>query len=132
MCEVKLSENEFGRAKEDEEHEKKFNRTYKDRLVEHIENRTLDKSTFFRAYQIFRNVWHMLGVPQSRLIFLIPRANTRLWSELNPPLATLTQPARGRVSVVAIEDVLDRLRADNQCPAELREYAAELTRKYVV
>jgi len=39
---------------------------------------------------------------------------------------------RGRISVVAIEDVIERLSTDGGCPKLLREYPRKLRRKCIV
>jgi hypothetical protein len=132
ICEVKLSEADFGKARADEEHKRKLRKTYRKVLDGHIDPRMLQEPQFFRAYQILRNVWHMLLVPGSKLVFILPRANARLWDELAPILDALHAGPRKRVSTVAIEDALAHLRNDAKCPPALREYARELEAKYVV
>jgi hypothetical protein len=132
MCEVKLSEAEFGKAPTDEKHRRKLKDIYRKRLADHVDARMLQEPQFFGAYQILRNVWHMLQVPGSTLLFILPRANTRLWKELTPALAALHAGTRERVSTVAVEDVLARLRNDAASPIALREYARQLEAKYVV
>jgi hypothetical protein len=132
MCEVKLSETDFGKATADAKHRRKLRETYRPVLTGHVAAPMLEERAFFRAYQILRNVWHMILVPGSRLVFLLPRANERLWDELAPALASLSPAMRRRVSIVAIEDLLATLQADAQCPTALREYARLLETKYVI
>lgn len=132
MCEVKLSEADFGRATADEKHRRKLRDTYRRVLTGHVSATMLEEAEFFEAYQILRNVWHMLSVPGSRLVFLLPRAHERLWAELEATLAALPPVTRSRVVVLGIEEVLVRLHSDSQCPLALRQYARLLERKYVV
>ncbi|MGB8297623.1 MAG: hypothetical protein WCG85_19555 [Polyangia bacterium] len=132
MCEVKLSEADFGRASTDEKHRRKLEVIYRRPLSGHVDGRMLQEPEFFRAYQFLRNVWHIILLPGSKLVFLLPRANTRLWDKLTVALAALHPSTRERVAAVAIEDVLAYLRSDAQCPAALREYAGDLEAKYVV
>jgi len=132
MCEVKLSEADFGKASADERHRRKLRDLYRPVLKGHVAASMLEEPSFFRAYQILRNVWHMLSVPGSRLVFVLPRGNARLWAELVPTLASLTPAARDRVSIAAIEDVLASLQVDAQCPVPLRGYARLLADKYLV
>jgi hypothetical protein len=131
FCEVKLSEGDFGKAKNDDRHVKKLREIYLPRLHGHIEPRLLTAPKFFAAYQIFRNVWHLVSVPNSKLVFLLPKANARLWKLLLPTLDSIASATRDRIFPVAIEDVLRRLQADQNCPGDLREYAKKLERKYV-
>ena|SRR5579862_3875657 len=113
-------------------HRAKLREIYRPRLVGHIDDRMLEEAQFFAAYQVLRNVWHMLSVPGSRLLFLLPRSNIRLWNELAPTLATLDSATRERISAIAIEDVFSELRQDASCPQALRQYAASLEAKYVI
>lgn len=132
MCEVKLSERDFGKATNNEKHRRKLVNTYRPILRGHVGPELLEEASFFRSYQILRNVWHMLSVPRSLLVFLIPRANESLWHELQPVVAKLEPEPRRRVSIIAIEDVLASLQRDDGCPDPLRGYAAQLQRKYVI
>lgn len=131
ICEVKLSEAEFGRAINDDEHRSKLRNTYAPRLVGKVAPKWLEVPGFFEVYQILRNVWHMLRHESGRLVFLMPRANVPLWKELGEVLPHLDADVRGRVSLVAIEDVLSRLQSDTDCPSPLRYYARQLEAKYV-
>jgi hypothetical protein len=131
ICEVKLSETEFGTADSDDRHRDKLTNIYHPVLHGHVSAGALEEPAFFAAHQVLRNVWHMVTVEGSRLLFLLPRANTTLWDTLPKVLDALTTQTRKRVSVVAIEDVLDRLQGDEECPLELQAYAKELAQKYV-
>jgi hypothetical protein len=131
MCEVKLSEADFGKAEQDAEHVAKLRDIYRPVLAGHVALQFLETPAFFAHYQILRNVWHMLRVPSAVLVFLLPRANQGLWDELLPLLDALTPQSRQRVAVIAIEDVLDSLQRDEACPLKMREYARRLEEKYV-
>ena len=130
-CEVKLSEGDFGKAPNDERHRNKLREIYAPRLREHVDPCLLSAPAFFGAYQILRNVWHLVSLPNSKLVFLLPRANTRLWQLLLPTLDSVALATRVHILPVAIEDVLHGLHNDAKCPNELREYAKQLERKYV-
>lgn len=131
ICEVKLSEGDFGKAPNDDRHGKKLREIYAPRLRDHIDPRLLTAPAFFGAYQILRNVWHLVARPNSKLVFLLPRANTRLWQLLLPTLDAVVLATRVDIAAVAIEDVLAGLHSDAKCPNELRQYARQLERKYV-
>lgn len=132
FCEVKLSEVEFGKAKADDRHRRKLETIYRPLLEGHVDQELLEERAFFAAYQILRNVWHAVRVESSTLLFLLPRANARLWEMLPGVLTRLSEPIRSRVHVVAIEDVLMRLRGDQQCPPELRTHADDMWQKYLL
>jgi hypothetical protein len=132
FCEVKLSETSFGKAKLDDDHLTKLRTIYAERLRDHLEPAQLEPSAFFRDYQFYRNIWHMVGTEGSRLIFLLPRANTGLWKHLDGLLPCVLPATRARISAVAIEDVLRRIAADHDCPQPLRSYGTRLAEKYII
>jgi hypothetical protein len=132
LCEVKLSETDFGKATDDKRHRDKLIGTYQQRLASHLEHGRLEPKAFFDAYQFNRNVWHMVRDERSRLIFLLPRANTVLWERLKQLLGGVVPPTRQRISAVAVESLISKLCADELCPSETRKYANELKRKYVI
>jgi hypothetical protein len=132
FCEVKLSEAEFGKAADDARHRTKFENTYGPVLAPHLEPERLGRPAFFDAYQFNRNVWHMVRQDRNRLIFLLLRANTELWSRLQELRLGVVPRTRERISAVAIEDVIAKLSVDNRCPKRLREYANKLKQKYLI
>jgi hypothetical protein len=132
FCEVKLSEADFGKAADDDEHREKFEKTDSQVLTPHFETGMLDRLAFFDGYQFYRIVWHMVREERSRLIFLLPRANTGLWKKLDHLMLGVLPPTRGRISRVALEDVINTLCSDERCSREMREYAGKLKQEYVI
>jgi hypothetical protein len=132
LCEVKLSEADYGKAPDDTEHRDKLERVYAPLLAAHLEPGRLEKSAFFDAYQFNRNVWQMVREDRNRLIFLLPRANDVLWRQLQGFLLGVVPHSRERISAVATEDVITKLSRDDRCPEVLREYADKLKQKYVI
>lgn len=131
FCEVKLSEQEFGTAKNDERHRAKLERIYRPGLADACSPEWLQPESFFQNYQLFRNVWLIAREPASRLVFLLPRANTRIWQQLGAFLSLLSEPLVTRIQVIAVEDVVDSLTAASDLPPALRSYTALLREKYV-
>ena len=131
FCEVKLSERDFGKAKDDAPHRNKLRDIYEPVLANHMESRCLDVSAFLAAYQFNRNLWHMVRDDRSRLVFLLPRANAGLWARLHALLSGVVRNTRHRISAVAMEDVIVNLTADDQCPEPLRRYACKFGEKYI-
>jgi hypothetical protein len=132
FCEVKLSEADFGKAVDDGRHRAKLRDIYSQVLGGHLERSRLEPSAFFNAYQFNRNVWHMVRTDRSRLIFLLPRSNTRLWQLLQDLLAGVVPLTQKRISAIAIEDVIANLLADDECPKRLRKYPLKLKQKYII
>ena len=131
-CEVKLSEAEFGTAIVDDRHQSKLSQIYQPILKACLDTRQLEAAAFFKSYQFYRNLWHMAVGEQARLIFLLPRANSRLWLQLQRLISGVTLPTRNRISVVAVEDVIQRISADDRCSERLRAYAKRIAQKYVI
>jgi hypothetical protein len=127
-CEVKLSEQEFGVAKDDRRHRQKFEEIYKPVLSEQCSSELLEPSAFFAHYQLLRNVWLAAKEPGASVVFLLPRANSALWSKLAPFIAQLAPSLASRVHAIATEDVLSALASDSQ--SNLACYAGLLREKY--
>ena len=66
-------------------------------------------SRVFYDYQFYRNLWQIADSSDSRLLILLPRANTGLWHLLDRLLTLVTPKTCSRVSAIAIEDVIGRL-----------------------
>lgn len=131
ICEVKLSEAEFGTAADDSRHREKLEAIYRPALKGCVDPALLEAPAFFGAYQVLRNVWHLVRMSDNRLVFLLPRANESLWSALPLILGRIAPPVRRRITTVAIEDLLRLLFEEPSCPSDLRMYAGELAAKYL-
>lgn len=132
FCEVKLSETDFGKAADDARHAAKLIDIYGPVLAMHLEPGRLERLAFLSCYQFNRNVWHMVSDERNRLVFLLPRSNISLWMVLQELVSGVKPQTREHISVVAIEDVIARLCADELCPRAMREYASKLKHKYVI
>ncbi len=132
FCEVKLSESEFGKATNDDRHLEKLTKIYAPVLEGHVQPHCLVAGNFLDGYQFYRYMWHLAGAPESRMIFLLPRANRNLWSKLERLLGGVLPATRERIAAVAIEDIFETLASDANCPADHRNYALKLREKYVI
>lgn len=130
-CEVKLSEQEFGSAQNDEAHRVKLERIYRSILTGSCAPELLQPEKFFQHYQLFRNVWLVARESGSQLVFFVPRANTKIWHQLVALLGLLTPPLAARVRAVAVEDVLGALVSSTRLTSSLNGYAEMLIEKYV-
>lgn len=131
FCEVKLSEQEFGVARDDRRHRQKLEEIYKPVLTGQCAPELLEPSAFFSRYQLLRNVWLAARDPDSSVVFLVPRANSALWRQLAPFIRNLSPPLARRVHAVAIEDVLAALGSSTTAP-RLGGYSQLLQEKYLV
>ena len=131
-CEVKLSEAEFGAAKDDKRHLDKLNTTYRPVLAAFCPPEMLEPGTFFSNYQVFRNLWLAARKPKASVVFLLPRSNAALWRPLLTITAAVSTELAKRVYIVAAEDVLANLASGPTTPPRLAWYAEQLAEKYVV
>ena len=130
-CEVKLSEQEFGSAQNDCAHREKLEQIYRPELSKVFSAELLQPNAFFQNYQLFRNVWLIAREPNSKLVFLLPRANTRIWNQLSAFQNMLRHPWANRVRAVAVEDALASLAMAENLPTKLAGYAELLREKYL-
>lgn len=129
-CEVKLSEQEFGSAADDAAHRHKLETIYRPKLASLCASELLEPKHFFENYQLFRNVWLAAREAGSSVVFLVPRANTRIWRQLSVFLGSLSPAISSRVRAVAVEDVLASLAVAEGLPTPLTSYATLLSAKY--
>lgn len=132
LCEVKLSESSFGKAEANQRRLEKYRNIYLPVLQDHLKPQFLTLDIFLNAYQFMRNVWHLALSDQAQLIFLLPRANITLWAKLKVLIEGVLPTTSQRIRAVAIEDVLAALIGDTHLSLQLREYARELSMKYVI
>jgi len=132
FCEVKLSESEFGSAKPDQRHEKKFHKIYSPRLHGLVDKRLLEFKEFCRYYQLLRNISLLATHSDSHVVFLVPEQNSALSPALHAVLGSLAASVRHRIHVAYLEKVLVSIKNQNTLNPELKVYAGQLEEKYVV
>lgn len=130
-CEVKLSEQDFGKAKPDKRHLDKLRQFYAPTLRQHVPPELLEPAPFFAHYQIFRNIWLAARDPGSAVLFLLPQKNTPLWAPLRTICAALVPEMQDKVQLVALEDCLAKLTDQSPASNRLEWYAGLLREKYV-
>jgi hypothetical protein len=131
-CEVKLSERGFGTAVNDLEHCRKLEAIYEPRLRKIVAPDLLDEATFFRNYQLLRNVSLLAANDTDRLVILHPHANRSLHKPLQKVLDGVAPAFRSRITVAYVEECLASLNSNTGLPIELRSYASQLSEKYVI
>ena len=131
LCEVKLTEASFGKAKHDQRHLDKLRALYEPRLRDLVDPGLLQPQQFFQNYQILRNIWHLAGTKASNLIFLLPQASADSWRSVVAVLPKVRPALRKAISIVSVESVIAALCADST-DASLQEYASSLAEKYLL
>ncbi|WFU55718.1 hypothetical protein QA639_40325 [Bradyrhizobium pachyrhizi] len=132
FCEVKLSETGFGTTKNDLKHQLKLQNIYRPRLTSIVSQDFLAETTFFRNYQLLRNISLLSSNEKDQLVFLLPLANRPLHEPLQIILSGVRPLFRRRITVAYIEECLNSLETNVHLPDELRSYASKLKDKYVI
>lgn len=131
-CEVKLSEAEFGTARDDKRHREKLNSIYRPILTDYCPADMLEPHTFFANYQVLRNLWLAAREPRASVVLLLPRSNVSLWGPLQAVTTAVSSDLSNRIHIVATEDLLSALASSRTTPPRLAWYAELLSEKYVV
>ena len=131
IIEIKLTEQSFGRAKADQRHLDKLRDIYRPRLCGRLAEECLDPTTFLKDYQLFRNVSQIRREIADRVVLLIPRSRSVLWSHASrwsasPRLGAL----REQITVAAIEDIIEAVAEDSLSPHMPNQLAGQLATKY--
>lgn len=127
--ESKLSEREFGGAAKNARRELKRTDIYIPRLRGKVPPELLEEAAFFTNYQLLRNLSH-LKCASDRLVLLLPRANASLVRQAESFRALVLSPWQAQVSLVFVEDLLERLVTQPDTRARL--HFEECQRKYVL
>ena len=131
FMELKLSEQSFGTALNDERHRAKLATVYAPRLAGRIPPRWLEPEEFFGRYQMLRNLSHACTDADS-VVFLLPRKNERLVYEVLEWLEELSQFAAPRVRLLFLEDFACQLRVRLGASCTLQDHYREFARKYII
>lgn len=126
--EIKYTEGDFGSAKDDDSHNKKWNSIYRV-LIESspvLKQRVIDKKEFFKNYQLVRNIVHVQDLQKDYVVFLVPEETLYKKAETFIKKA-IKEDALGNVRVIGWKEVLEAVKNDPQ----LASYYAEFKKKYL-
>ncbi|NMD72754.1 hypothetical protein HHO41_21235 [Bacillus sp. DNRA2] len=129
--EIKYSETEFGKQKEDPEHIRKFEKTYFPILKDHpaIKEDYKNLEVFLRNYQAMRNLLHI--AEDSYVIFLYPNENIKIREEaLAARKEILENGWKDKFILLTWEDLVHQLSVLLKSK-ELINYYKEFNRKYL-
>ena len=130
--EIKYTENEFGSAKNDEEHQKKYNRLYEPllRTSSYIQDPYKNSDDFLKHYQIMRNLIH-LG-EKRWVIFLYPRENKKVDTQANYAMKNiLTEKGRKKFRILYLDDIYSCIR-NHISKERLNQHYDEFEKKYLL
>ncbi len=108
--ELKYTETEFGSARMDEPHMRKYEELYRpllDRLL--VPERRDDPEFFFQHYQIFRNLLYLLEHEGNRVFFIFPRKNVSLYYLFRVIREPVMIEFRDRICFISLESVIEKL-----------------------
>lgn len=104
--EIKYTENGFGKAKSDDRHQLKFEETYKGMLETcNCLISVPDKQTFFKYYQLFRNILH-IDDKNKFAVFIFPRGNKRCVKEFEEFNKLIEDEYKNNIQVWYWDDLL--------------------------
>lgn len=129
--EIKYSEEEFGKAKNDEEHRVKFAKTYQPLLKNNdfINNEYHEMTSFFNTYQIMRNFCHIDD--NSFVVFVYPKANQKIHLQTQSAHENmLTDKGKSKFKVLPLETTIDEILRLVQS-TRLQEHYKEFKVKYL-
>lgn len=107
--ELKLSEESFGSAQNDEHHNQKFESIYKPKVADRFLPGYCDAGHFFKNYQVMRNIWHIDLNSSDLLFFILPRRNTLLEEPAKYIHACVKEPYRDHIRVIFLEDLVSEI-----------------------
>jgi len=129
--EVKYTESEFGSAKADDSHLRKFMSTYGARLQKRFEESFSCTEEFLKHYQVARNVWHLNEAAGDIVVFLFPKANTSLKQEEGTIRSCAVEPFRSRIHILYLEDLIDKLQREVKAQTNGQKHLQEFRLKYL-
>ena len=130
--EVKLAESEFGSCENDERHRRKLEQHYRPHLTDRVDARWLEQDTFFKHYQILRNLSYLGRYPGSGLVFIFPKANASLADSDEAIKKMVSKSLAPRVEILYLEYLVARILTLTEDDAPLHEHFMQFKEKYVL
>lgn len=129
FVEVKLSEADFGRAKNDERHRKKFAAIYLPRCQGRVLlKRGKEWEEFRHDYQFYRNA--LFADADTRIWFLIPGVHRSLIQQAERCLEKLTEGIRSQVRIVRMGELFAGIVSRTSGDRTLTTHYEAFRRKY--
>ncbi|MEI6536185.1 MAG: hypothetical protein WCN98_12640 [Verrucomicrobiaceae bacterium] len=129
FMELKLTEEEFGSARNDERHQNKFHDIYSPLCRNKI---TLpdgaEWATFKRFYQVFRNV--VYADRKTKVWFVIPKPHQVLLSQLNKAMTFVHPAITSQIQVVHLGDLFRQIQLSVAPEAPVAEHYMKFFKKY--
>jgi hypothetical protein len=131
FIEVKLTEREFGTARNDKTHRVKRDTVYRPRLERNVLPQAFEDEVFFRQYQLMRNISY--AGPAGAVVLLFPKANASIRQQAERFLQCYLQPQlRHSVRIVHAEELIAALLRSPRLPTLARGCLEEVASKYTL
>ncbi len=128
----KLEEQEFSVCADNPPHREKLERHYRPYLTDRVDELWLESETFFRHYEILRNVSYLGRYRESGLVFVYPKANKGLAECENAIKRIVSKSLAPRVAILHLEYLVARLLTLTEGNTALHERVLRLKDKYVL
>ena len=129
--EIKYTESEFGKAKNDSSHRGKFDKTYLPLLKgnDYINPDYHEVDKFLDSYQIMRNLCHISE--NSYVVFVYPKENKKIHSQAQSAQAQiLTDKGSNRLKIMDLDTAIDEVLKQVQI-TNLADHYSEFKNKYL-
>ena len=129
--EIKYTETEFGKTKDDSEHRAKFKETYEPLLKNNhfIKKEYHEMSSFFDQYQIMRNICHIDN--QSHVVFVYPVENKKIHQQaLFAQDQILTEKGQRKFQIVPIQTISNGI-LENTTSGKMQKHYTAFNEKYL-
>lgn len=129
--EIKYTEEEFGKTKDDNEHKDKFKETYQPLLKNNafIKKEYHEMSSFFDKYQIMRNLCHI--DEHSYVIFVYPIENTKVHNQaLFAQNELLTDKGKKNFQIMPIQTIVNNI-LKNESAEKIQNHYGNFNEKYL-
>ena len=120
---MKYTENEFGKAKDDLNHQQKYSEFYKERLEDIVDIKSGD---FFKEYQLWRNI---IYAKNGYVFFVLPNFRKDLIDKVQEAKKKIkNKEIETRVNVLIIDNMVDTCKGENI----FKEHYEEFEKKYLL
>lgn len=107
--EFKLTERDFGKARNDKRHLEKLAEIYRPKLEGRVFSEALVSEVFFKNYQLMRNITHLRPGSTDLLFVVFPSANINLAKEYNAWRGLLSESAANQVVILPLDEIHHRM-----------------------
>jgi len=125
--EIKYTENEFGKAKSDNEHKKKYEQIYENAAEKTLKQAYNTCEKFLENYQIMRNLIHVDS--DSYVIFVIPKDNERVYKQAVKAEDSVIEKYKNNVRILLWNDLYNIIEKQN-FTGKLETHFEEFKKKY--